>query len=132
MSQSDFLGTGWKLPVSLSQNRVRMVAAEDSIKQSIFVILGTARGERVMRPDFGCDINTMAFELVNTTTFTLISFYVEEALMKWEPRIDVQKVNVFPEENKRNQLNINIDYIIKTNNANTNLVYPFYLEGRQS
>lgn len=132
MDQPDFLGTGWKFPLSCEQNRIEMVDDEACIRQSIFVILGTARGERVMRPDFGCDINKMVFENINTTTFTLIAFYVEESLLKWEPRIEVKNVSVVRDEKKGNQLNITIDYIVKRNNSRTNLVYPFFLEGRQA
>jgi len=109
MSQSDFLGTGWKFPFSYKAQRMEMVEAEDCIRQSIYIILSTAQGERVMRPDFGCNINKMVFENINTTTFTLISFYVEEALLKWEPRIDVQKVTVTADEDYVGLLNINID-----------------------
>lgn len=132
MGQPDFLGTGWKFPFSYQQGRIALVEAEDCIKQSIFIILSTARGERVMRPDFGCDINKMLFENITTTTFTLVSFYVKEALMKWEPRIQVQNVTVSRGEEAGNQLTIDIDFIIKRNNSRVNLVYPFYLEGRQA
>jgi phage baseplate assembly protein W len=92
------------------------------------IILETIEGERVMRPDFGCGINRLVFEPNNTSTTALIAFHIEEALMKWEPRIEVLEVNVIPDaNNEKNELIINIDYMIKSTNTRDNLVYPFYL-----
>ena len=94
------------------------------------LILGTAKGERIMRPDFGCDINSLVFEVNNTATTTLITFHVEESLRKWEPRIKVLGVYVRTDQEERNKLYINIEYEVKTMNTKDNLVYPFYLEGK--
>jgi phage baseplate assembly protein W len=100
---------------------------EDSIKESIILILGTSRGERVMRPDFGCRLNEMVFSSIDMGTATLIQTYVEEALLNWEPRIDVTEVtaNVNADESV---IEIFIEYMIKASNSKDNLVYPFYLE----
>lgn len=92
------------------------------------IILGTAKGERVMRPDFGCGINELVFAPNNTSTATLITFYIKEALLKWEPRIELLKVNAEADETEQNKLIITIDYMVKTTNTRDNLVYPFYLE----
>jgi phage baseplate assembly protein W len=124
----DFLGRGWKFPVSVEDGKIASSEGEDSIKESIRIILSTAKGERVMRPDFGCDINELVFEPVKTSTATLIDFHIREALLIWEPRIDVLNVNVSPDENDKNMLIINIEYIVKASNTKSNLVYPFYLE----
>jgi phage baseplate assembly protein W len=132
MADPDFLGRGWKYqsdkPVSVWDGKIAYSEGEDSIKESIMIILGTARGERVMRPDFGCDLNRLVFALNNTTTATLIDSYVRESLLKYEPRIEVTDVRVNPDEDEGNKLYIDIEYTVKTSNTRDNLVYPFYLE----
>jgi len=124
----DFLGRGWKFQVSVEDGEIASSEGEDSIKESIKIILGTAKGERVMRPDFGCDINEIVFAPINTSTGTLIDFHIREALLIWEPRIDLLNVHVSPDENEKNKLIINIEYMVKASNTKSNLVYPFYLE----
>jgi phage baseplate assembly protein W len=128
MTDADFLGTGWKFPVSIKDGKILSSGGYDSIRESIMIILGTARGERVMRPDFGCGINELVFAPNNTSTATLITFYVKEALLKWEPRIELLNVNAEPDKTEPNELIITIDYMVKTTNTRDNLVYPFYLE----
>jgi len=124
----DFLGRGWKFQVSVEDGEIASSEGEYSIKESIKIILGTAKGERVMRPDFGCDINEIVFAPINTSTGTLIDFHIREALLIWEPRIDLLNVHVSPDENEKNKLIINIEYMVKASNTKSNLVYPFYLE----
>ncbi len=124
----DFLGRGWKFQVSVEDGEIASSEGENSIKESIKIILGTAKGERVMRPDFGCDINEIVFAPINTSTGTLIDFHIREALLIWEPRIDLLNVHVSPDENEKNKLVINIEYMVKASNTKSNLVYPFYLE----
>ncbi len=128
MENIDFLGRGWKFPISIKNGMIAFSEGENSIRESIMIILGTAKGERIMRPDFGCEINELAFSPNNTQTATLIAFHIKEALMKWEQRIEVLDVNAYPDAIEENKLNINIDYMIKTTNTKGNLVYPFYLE----
>lgn len=128
METVDFLGKGWKFPVSVEDGKIVSSEGEDSIKESIKIILGTAKGERVMRPDFGCGINELVFEPIKTSTATLIDFHIREALLIWEHRIDVLSVNVSPDEKEKDRLIINIEYMVKTSNTKSNLVYPFYLE----
>jgi phage baseplate assembly protein W len=128
MASADFLGKGWKYPVSVLNGKIVSSVGEDSIKESIMIILGTAKGERVMRPEFGCGINQLVFAPNNTQTATLIAFHVNQALMKWEPRIEVLNVDAHADEDEKNKLIINIEYMIKTTNTRDNMVYPFYLE----
>lgn len=127
-NEADFLGKGWKFPVNVKGQRIGMVEGEECIRESIMIILGTAKGERVMRPNFGCSISELVFEPNSMATATLVSFHVKEALMKWEPRIEVLDVRVFPDRAEGNKLNINIEYLVKTTNSKANLVYPFFLE----
>ena len=126
---ADFLGKGWRFPVSVAKGRIVASEGEEKIRESILIILGTSKGERIMRPEFGCSINDLVFEVNNTATTTLVAFHVQEALLKWEPRIEVLDVFVSPDKEKRNQLNIESDYEVKLTNTKANMVYPFFLEG---
>ncbi|HEX3046912.1 MAG TPA: GPW/gp25 family protein [Bacillota bacterium] len=128
MADADFLGKGWKYPVAPEKGQIAVSQGDTLIKESVWIILGTDIGERVMRPDFGCRINELVFAPNNTTTTTLVSYYVRDALLKWEPRIDVLEVKTYPDNEEQNRLIIEIEYRVKTNNSKHNLVYPFYLE----
>jgi phage baseplate assembly protein W len=128
MKVEDFLGSGWKYPVSIKKGKIVSSGGEDSIRESIIIILTTPKGERVMRPDFGCEINELVFAQNTTSTATLIEFYIKEALLKWEPRIEVLDVSATPDEDERDKIDINIEYMVKTTNTRDNLVYPFYLD----
>ncbi len=131
MADADFLGKGWRNPVGLANGSVAYSQGEELIRESILMILGTAKGERVMRPEFGCGLNELVFAPNNTATASLAMFHVKEALQKWEPRIDVSEVTVSRDSEEGNQLNIEISYRVKTTNTKDNLVYPFYLEGKK-
>jgi phage baseplate assembly protein W len=124
----DFLGVGWTSPVELDENgQVVMAKYEDCVRQSIWTILSTARGERLMRPDFGCGIHDLVFASNSAATIGEIVSEVSEALIEWEPRIDVLNVDVQTAPNQPNQLLIQINYQVRTTNNRFNLVYPFYL-----
>lgn len=127
MEVIDFLGQGLKFPISTKKERLCIANGEQSVKESIILIMATARGERVMHPEFGCRLNEMLFASNDTITTTLIESYVEEALLKWEPRIEVLDITAVPRTNKP-VIDISVDYMIKTANSKDNLVYPFYLE----
>ena len=96
--QKDFLGVGWGFPVALDPNtgRTAMVAAETDIEQAILIILSTAPGERVMRPDFGCGANELVFEALDTAAFTRVQTAVTGALARFEPRIELLSVKIDP------------------------------------
>lgn len=100
---------------------------DNDIEESIRIILGTAKGERRMRPNFGCDIHKLMFAPNNATTWGLASRYVEEALGWWEPRIEVTEIDPYPDPSDHSKLIINIKYRIKATNDARNIVYPFYL-----
>ena len=129
----DFLGKGWKFPVNVdTQGEIHMSQYEEDIKEAIRIILGTAKGERVMRPDFGCGIHDYVFTVINTTTLGLVESSVREGLVLWEPRIEVLAVGISTEAVKEGKLLVTIDYRVRTTNNRYNLVYPFYLtEGEQ-
>ncbi len=128
----DFLGQGWKFPVDVdSTGIIKESSYEEDIREAIWIILGTSKGERVMRPDFGCGIYDFVFDLINISTIGMIETSVREALISWEPRIEVNKVNISTEKAEEGKLLISIDYRVRSTNNEFNLVYPFYLgEGR--
>lgn len=127
-----FLGQGWAFPIRLDETgEVALAAYEEDVRQAIQLILGTAPGERVMRPDFGAGLRALTFEPLNTTTTALVRHRVEEALITWEPRIDRIGVTVTAEP-AQGRLLIDIHYRVRATNTFYNLVYPFYLqEGEQ-
>ena len=122
-----FLGQGWNFPIALDESgKLRQATYEDDVQQAIRIILGTARGERVMRPDFGAGLKPLVFEPINTTTVSLVKHRVEEALITWEPRIDNITVQVSAEP-RVGRLMIDVRYRLRQTNTFYNLVYPFYL-----
>ncbi len=124
------LGSGWNFPVKLNEkNSIASSFYEQKVEESIVIILSTAKGERVMRPDFGCDIHDYVFELIESTTLTFIETAVREALILWEPRIEVMQVDVYSPRMDEGILNIEIQYRIRYTDTTHNLVYPFFLEG---
>lgn len=124
----EFLGRGWKFPVNTDlKGRIEMSEYEEDIREAIWIILSTSKGERVMRPDFGCGIYDLVFDYINITTMGMAENSVKEALNLWEPRIELINVNASPDKEKEGKLIINIDYNVRTTNNRFNLVYPFYL-----
>ena len=125
---SDLLGRGWRYPVQLDDhNEIALAAGEEDIQQAIWIILSTALGERLMRPDFGCGIHDLVFAPNNTGTAGLARFYVEDALVRWEPRIDLEGVEVQADPTEPELLLISVTYQVHTTDSRYNLVYPFYL-----
>jgi len=128
MSQ-DFLGVGWQYPVQLeASGEIALSRFEEDVRQAIMIILETAPGERVMRPEFGCGIHQYVFAPNNTRTASLVRFQVEEALNRWEPRIVLESVTVARDPAAPATLLIDIDYTVRATDSRFNLVYPFYLE----
>jgi phage baseplate assembly protein W len=124
----DFLGVGWKFPLQVTPNgKIAQARYEQRIEESIYLILSTAKGERVMMPDFGCGIHDLVFAPNNTLTTSVVVQNVRQALVAFEPRIDVLEVSAEAGDGEPNLLLIRINYRIRANNALGNLVYPFYI-----
>ena len=125
-----FLGIGWGFPIRKDKetNRLALAAHEESIKQAIWIIISTARGERVMRPDFGCGIHELVFAPNDAATRGMAHHHVSEALRIWEPRIEVLDITVKAAGIQGEVLNIGIEYLVRTTDNRFNLVYPFYLQ----
>ena len=127
LKTTSFLGTGVAFPFSINRySEVAKSSFEDSVEESIKIILSTKPGERIMRPDFGCRIHELMFAPNTTDTHNLAIYYVIDALKKWENRILIQDVTV--DKISDSGININISYQIRDTNSFYNLVYPFYLE----
>ena len=128
IERKDFLGRGWSMPVELDPRTgaVASVAYEEDIRQSIRIILETAPGERMMRPDFGCGIHELVYATLDSTTMQRIRSEVEEALRRFEARIDVLEVTVDDKASLEGQLLVEIEYRVRKTNQTGNLVFPFY------
>ena len=124
----DFLGIGWRYPVATDplKGDIALSRYDSDVKEAIRIILETAQGERVMRPRFGCGIHDLVFEEINATTLTAIESTVREALITYEPRIELNEVKVDPSDALDGLLVITIDYRLRRTNPEDNLVYPFF------
>ena len=123
----DFLGTGWAFPISVdAHGRISLARQERDIEEAMRIILLTPRGQRVMRPNFGCQIHELIFDPDDATTAGLAAYYVEDALTMWEPRIRVQEVIARPDTRNAGRLLIDIRYEIKATHDSRSLVFPFY------
>jgi uncharacterized protein len=129
MTAPDFLGRGWAFPVTVdpADGRIAMAGGDDGVRQSIWSILSTAPGERVMRPDFGCPLQDLVFAVNDDATAAEVAAAVREALALWEPRIDVLDVYAAADPVAAEVLRIEINYEVRATNSRFNLVYPFYL-----
>ena len=123
------LGTGWKFPIRVNgRGGFSLSRDEQDVAEAIWVVLSTSRGERVMLPEFGCGIHDYVFAPNNANTRGAIGYQVQQALLRWEPRIDLVDVRVQDDPAQPNLLLVQVDYRIRSNNAFHNLVYPFFLQ----
>ena len=123
-----FLGVGWQFPLRITPGGgFDFSSGEQSVQEAIWILLGTAKGERQMLPRFGCGIHDLVFAPNNPATRGNVQHLVKDALTEWEPRIDVLDVNVSSAPGEENTMLIRVDYRIRSNNTFGNLVYPFFL-----
>ena len=128
----DFLGKGLRFPVSINLNGgVSSSALEENVRQCLFIILGTAPGERIGRPYFGCQIHDLMFAPNNSLTAARAEVYCEEAIYKFEPRIERVTCSAMANLDEPNRLDIRIEYVIAGKNDKRNLVFPFYLKNEE-
>jgi phage baseplate assembly protein W len=127
-TSKDVLGLGWSFPLRVDgRGGISLSRYDNDIEESIRIILSTAKGERHMRPNFGCDIHKCVFAPNNASTWGLAARYVEDALGWWEPRIEVTDVDPQPDPSDSSRLLITIKYRVKATNDARSIVYPFYL-----
>lgn len=124
---SDIIGSGWRFPPNVDgRGGIALVSREQEIEEAIEIILSTPKGQRIMRPEFGCRIHELIFAPMNAGTAAAVSHHVKEALGWWEPRIDVQDVTVDTDPHNQSCLLIYIAYRIRATHDERALVYPFY------
>lgn len=129
---SKYIGQGWSFPLRTDGGgRMKLVTGSEDIEQAIHIILETSPGERVMRPEFGCEAKNMVFSAMNNETFAFVQNAVKEALTMWEPRIYVRDVFVNRDPQNDSALLISIEYEINATHDTRNIVHPFYIEKEQ-
>lgn len=128
MANVDIIGTGWTFPIKVNSNGgLSYTSGPDKIQQAIWIILSTALGERAMNPTFGAGVQDYVFQSNSTLTQSGLAGAVKAALVKWEPRIEIDSVTVATSPDQASQVLININYRIRTTNELFNMVYPLYL-----
>jgi phage baseplate assembly protein W len=124
----EFIGHGWAFPLRTDPTgRIALVSREQEIEESIRLILGTAFGERPMRPEFGCAIHDYVFDIPDGETMARIAAAVRASLRRWEPRIDAHDVIVSQDSADASTIYIDIRYLVGETNDPRNLVFPFYV-----
>jgi Bacteriophage baseplate protein W len=127
LSNSNFVGSGWSFPPKPDgRGGIALVSNDEKIKQSIWVILGTPIGQRVMRPTFGCRLPELVFASINAETLGLAEMYVQDALRFWEPRIELLAVKARVAPDRAHVLLIEVNFRVKATHDERSLVYPFY------
>ncbi|MCH5341011.1 MAG: GPW/gp25 family protein [Acetatifactor sp.] len=124
-----FLGIGFHFPIQVEEatGKMKTVSLEEDIMQAIPIILMTRKGERVMRPDFGCNIHDYSFGTMDYTTLVQMENAVRDALIRWEPRITDIEVHIDHSQEQAGTLFIEISYLVRSTNNPFNLVYPYYV-----
>ncbi|WP_439581595.1 GPW/gp25 family protein [Dyadobacter bucti] len=130
-SKNSFLGKGWAFPpaFNIATGTVEMVRDEEDIRQSLYILLSTSLGERVMQPDYGCNLNDYVFEGLSSSTIGYIKERVANSILYYEPRIVVDKIEVTSagsSDNLEGNFLIDISYSIPGTNSRFNYVYNFY------
>ncbi len=124
----DIIGRGWAFPPHLDERgQLALVGGPAEIEEAVRIILNTAPGQRVMRPEFGCRLHELVFAPNNSRTAGLAERYVREALGRWEPRIRVTGIRVASDDQNEGRLVVTVTYEIKSTHSSRSLVYPFYL-----
>ena len=129
---ADFIGRGFLWPLRVDQSgSIALGSGADGINASIRMVIITAPGERVMRPQFGCRIWDLLFEPINANTLGLMSEAVRDAVSQWEPRVELEDVTVEPDPENAARVQIDLRYRVKSTNDRRNLVFPFYVIPRE-
>lgn len=127
-TSKSFLGRGWGFPPEFNRatKGVNMLEDEADIKSSLEILLSTRLGERVMVPDYGCNLDELLFKPLTLTLKTFVIDLIKTAILYYEPRIDLNKINIDPTDELEGVLLINLDYTVRATNSRKNMVYPFY------
>jgi phage baseplate assembly protein W len=125
---NSFLGKGWSFPPTFNKGsrKVEILEGAEDIASSLQILLSTTLGERVMQPRYGCNLVDMLFENLTTTLHTEMLNRIQKAILVYEPRIDLKKVDLIPQDYGSSLVMISIDYVVRSTNTRSNLVFPFY------
>ncbi|WP_299897929.1 GPW/gp25 family protein [uncultured Aquimarina sp.] len=129
-----FLGNGWSFPPAfgIGGAEVILTSGEEDIKQSLQILLSTSLKERIMHPDFGCDLTQFLFEELDEKFANELSDMVSRAVLLYEPRIEVNNVAITDIDPQNGVVHIDIDYMVRATNNRFNLIYPFYINEASS
>ena len=130
-TNTSFLGIGWGFPPEFNKKgkgRVEMLSDEEDIKSSLEILLSTRLGERIMMPNYGCNLDELLFKPLNLTLKTFVKELIKNAILYYEPRIDLDKISMDQTNELDGELLIILDYRIRATNSRSNLVFPFYKE----
>lgn len=127
--RATFLGRGWSFPPAFTSGGadVAMADGPEDVHQSLWILAATTPGERVMRPDFGCDLFEMQFEEVDLGFANRVAHTVSDAVLRHEPRVDLNGVDVNPSASEQGVVVISVDYTLRSSNSRYNMVFPFYV-----
>jgi len=124
-----FLGRGWSFPPTFDRSRagVDMLQDEDDVISSLHILVRTMRGERVMLPTYGCNVQSQVFEPLDTRQKTLLADLIETAVLYHEPRVEVEEVGVQDDGAREGAITVQVTYRLKSTNSRFNVVFPFYI-----
>lgn len=127
-SKKPFLGKGWSFPPTFSKESTstRMLEGEEDIESCLEILLTTKQGERIMHPKFGCNLEELLFNPLDRTLITYISDLIKTAILYYEPRIEVLKIQIFEDDSIQGRVNIDLSYLVRATNSRKNKVFPFY------
>lgn len=129
LTTASYLGKGWDFPPKFLKNQgeIKLISDIEDIESSLQIIITTRRGERVMRPKFGCDLTDQIFENLSATQMTIMKNRIKEAIIIYEPRVEVIKISLDTQNFLEGKFLIKIEYIIRATNTRRNIVFPYYI-----
>lgn len=129
-TSNDFLGVGWSFPPTFNTDMkaVEMTEKEVDIERSLEILLTTTIGERVMQPKYGCNMDTLLFEPLNTTVKTIMIDKIKTAILFFEPRIDAKKITLNTQNELEGEVIVEVDYVVRATNSRFNFVFPYYIK----
>ncbi|MCH7413871.1 GPW/gp25 family protein [Belliella sp. R4-6] len=123
-----FLGRGWSFPPTFNNRSgsLKMLSGEEDIDSSLEILLSTKQGERIMHPNFGCNLEELLFNPLDRTLITYVSDLIKTAILYYEPRIDVQKIDIYEDDIINGKIIIDVEYLVRATNSRKNKVFPYY------
>lgn len=123
-----FLGCGWSFPPTFNNRSgsLKMLSGEEDIDSSLEILLSTKQGERIMHPNFGCNLEELLFNPLDRTLITYVSDLIKTAILYYEPRVDVQKIDIYEDDIINGKIIIDVEYLVRATNSRKNKVFPYY------